>query len=129
MFHAVLSPYLNIGLLEPREVCLAALQALEQGAAPLAAVEGFIRQILGWREYVRGLYWLYMPEYAESNFFEATRPLPRFFWTGATDLRCLRKTIGSNLRMAMPYRTLERMGEERLAAITDQARRFLESIE
>ncbi|MFY9942655.1 MAG: cryptochrome/photolyase family protein, partial [Desulfobacterales bacterium] len=61
LFHAALSPYLNIGLLLPAEVCEAALDAYRQGSAPLSAVEGFLRQILGWREYVRGIYWLRMP--------------------------------------------------------------------
>ena len=61
------------------------------GRAPLAAVEGFIRQILGWREYVRGIYWHFMPGYLEMNEFKATQPLPAFFWTGETDLNCLRQ--------------------------------------
>jgi deoxyribodipyrimidine photolyase-related protein len=103
VFHSVLSAYLNIGLLEPREVCSAALRALEEGRAPLAAVEGFIRQILGWREYVRGLYWLRMPAYAEGNFLDAKRPLPDFFWTGKTDLRCLRETIEATRRNAYAH--------------------------
>ncbi len=103
VFHAVLSPYLNMGLLEPREVCAAALQALEEGRAPLAAVEGFVRQILGWREFVRGLYWLRMPSYAESNFLGANRPLPEFFWTAKTDLRCLRETIEATRRNAYAH--------------------------
>jgi deoxyribodipyrimidine photolyase-related protein len=93
LFHSVLSPYLNIGLLLPREVCEAALAAYEAGSAPVAAVEGFIRQILGWREYIRGIYWLKMPGYARGNFFGAGRPLPAFYWTGKTDLKCLRETI------------------------------------
>ena len=93
LFHALLSPYLNIGLLDPREVCKAALRAFENGQAPLAAVEGFIRQILGWREFVRGFYWLQMPEYERGNFLGAERPLPEFFWTADTGMNCLRQTI------------------------------------
>jgi len=93
LFHALLSPYLNIGLLGPREVSEAALEAFENGLAPLAAVEGFVRQLLGWREYIRGFYWLQMPNYECSNFLEATRPLPDFFWTAETDMNCLRQTI------------------------------------
>ncbi|WGD32096.1 cryptochrome/photolyase family protein [Ancylobacter sp. WKF20] len=93
LFHAILSPYLNVGLLQPREVCAAAERAFHEGAAPLNAVEGFIRQILGWREYVRGIYWLKMPDYAHSNHFNATRPLPRFFWDGQTDLACLAHVV------------------------------------
>ncbi len=103
LFHALISPCLNIGLLEPREVCEAALCAYGQDAAPLPAVEGFIRQILGWREYVRGLYWLKMPAYADSNFLQATRPLPDFFWTAETDLNCLRETIESTRRNAYAH--------------------------
>jgi deoxyribodipyrimidine photolyase-related protein len=67
LFHSLLSPYLNCGLLVAKEVCDAAEAAYYSGHAPLNAVEGFIRQILGWREYVRGIYWLRMPEYASSN--------------------------------------------------------------
>ena len=67
LFHAMLSTSLNCGLLEPREVCMAAEREYRAGRAPLNAVEGFIRQILGWREYVRGIYWLRMPDYAATN--------------------------------------------------------------
>lgn len=93
LFHAVLSPYINAGLLSPREVCEAAQSAYEAGHAALNAVEGFIRQILGWREYVRGLYWLKMPDYAQTNHLDAHRPLPKFFWTGKVKSRCLQQTI------------------------------------
>ena len=103
LFHSALSPYLNLGLLGPREVCEAALAAHRQGTAPLASVEGFLRQILGWREFVRGIYWLRMPAYAETNFFQARRPLPAFFWTGATDLACLRDTIDATRRNAYAH--------------------------
>ena len=103
LFHGVLSPYLNIGLLEPREVCEVVLEAYAAGRAPLAATEGFLRQILGWREYVRGLYWLRMPAYAESNFLGARRPLPDFFWTADTALRCLRETITATRRNAYAH--------------------------
>jgi deoxyribodipyrimidine photolyase-related protein len=103
LFHALLSPYLNLGLLEPREVCEAALAALERGAAPLAAVEGFVRQILGWREYVRGLYWLKMPEYANTNYLDAKRPLPDFFWTAETGMKCLREAIAATRQNAYAH--------------------------
>ncbi len=93
LFHSVLSPYLNIGLLSAREVCDAALLAFHQGNAPLHAVEGFIRQILGWREYIRGIYWMNAPAYAGTNFFAAARPLPEFYWTGETDMKCIRETV------------------------------------
>lgn len=103
LFHAALSPYLNIGLLLPREVCEAALEAWQAGRVPLAAVEGFVRQILGWREFVRGLYWLRMPHYAESNFLQAHRPLPAFYWTGQTRMHCLRATVEATRRNAYAH--------------------------
>jgi len=103
LFHAALSPYLNIGLLLPVEVCEAALNAYQQGSAPLSAVEGFLRQILGWREYVRGIYWLRMPAYAQTNFFNAHRPLPAFYWTGETAMKCLRETIEATRRNAYAH--------------------------
>ncbi|MCW4149468.1 cryptochrome/photolyase family protein [Halomonas sp. 18H] len=93
LFHSRLSASLNIGLLSPREVCESAEAAYYQGAAPLNAVEGFIRQILGWREYVRGLYWTRMPSYKQSNTLHAERGLPDFYWTGDTDMRCLSRAI------------------------------------
>ena len=98
LFHSMLSPYLNCGLLLPREVCLAAEQALRRGEVPLNAVEGFIRQILGWREYVRGIYWLRMPAYALSNALEAVRPLPEFYWSGETDLHCIKSVVEDTRR-------------------------------
>ena len=103
LFHSVLSPYLNIGLLGPREVCQAALNAYHAGGAPLASVEGFIRQILGWREFVRGIYWLHMPAYAKSNFLQARRPLPAFYWSGETEMNCLRQVIQSTRRNAYAH--------------------------
>lgn len=93
LFHSVLSPSINIGLLSAREVCEAGLQAYYQGRAPLHAVEGFIRQILGWREYMRGIYWMNAPAYAQTNFFSANRPLPEFYWTGETEMKCIRETV------------------------------------
>lgn len=103
LFHSVLSPYLNLGLLLPAEVCQAALQAYRQGTASLPSVEGFIRQILGWREYIRGMYWLKMPAYQQSNFLEAQRPLPEFYWTGETEMRCLSQAIQSTRRSAYAH--------------------------
>lgn len=93
LYHSILSPYINAGLLSPREVCDAAQAAFQDGHVPLNAAEGFIRQILGWREYVRGVYWLKMPDYAETNALDAHRPLPKFFWTGKVKSRCLQQTI------------------------------------
>jgi deoxyribodipyrimidine photolyase-related protein len=103
MYHSLLAPALNIGLLNPQEVCRAAETAWRKQAAPLNAVEGFIRQILGWREYVRGVYWSLMPSYAETNTLSASRPLPDFFWTGKTDLKCLAEAISSTERYAYSH--------------------------
>lgn len=103
LYHAVLSPYLNIGLLLPEEVCHAVIHAYDQNAAPLNSVEGFIRQVLGWREYIRGIYWLKMPDYADTNFLEADRPLPGFYWTGDTEMNCLREVIEGTKRTAYAH--------------------------
>lgn len=93
LFHGRISTYLNAGLLDPREVCARAETAWREGKAPLNAVEGFIRQILGWREYVRGIYWLEMPAYAETNYLNARRRLPDFYWTGETAMNCVRQVV------------------------------------
>jgi deoxyribodipyrimidine photolyase-related protein len=100
LFHSVISPYLNIGLLTAREVCERAEAAYAKGRAPLNAAEGFIRQVLGWREYVRGIYWAKMPAYATSNGLNATRPLPEFYWTADTGMHCLKQSIGEIRRNA-----------------------------
>jgi deoxyribodipyrimidine photolyase-related protein len=93
MYHSHLSFYLNVGLLQPLECIKLAEDAFYQGKVSLNAAEGFIRQILGWREYVRGIYWLKMPEYKELNYFNASRELPNFFWTADTKMRCLAQCI------------------------------------
>lgn len=97
LYHSRISAALNLKLLDPREACMAAEDAWRRGEAPLAAVEGFIRQILGWREYVRGIYWRFMPEYLDKNELGHTAPLPDFFWTGKTEMRCLSEAIGQTL--------------------------------
>ena len=98
LYHAVIALYLNSGLLEPLAVVRRVERAHSDGLAPLNAVEGFIRQILGWREYVRGVYWHFMPGYAETNTFNAHRPLPDFYWSGATDMQCLAACISQTGR-------------------------------
>jgi deoxyribodipyrimidine photolyase-related protein len=103
LFHALVSTSLNIGLLSPRECCEAAEAAYRAGGAPLNAVEGFIRQILGWREYVRGIYWLKMPGYAGLNALEATRPLPWFWWSGETRMNCLGQTVRQTQDLAYAH--------------------------
>lgn len=88
---------MNLHLISPTEVCEAALEAYEIGDAPINAVEGFIRQILGWREFVRGLYWHYMPDYAALNKLDANEEVPEFFWTGETDMACVADALNSVL--------------------------------
>ncbi|NMM38169.1 MAG: cryptochrome/photolyase family protein [Glaciimonas sp.] len=100
LFHSLLSFSLNVKMLNPREVVARAEAAYHAGDAPLAAVEGFIRQILGWREYVRGVYWANMPGYAEKNFFGHTRALPGWFWDGKTNMNCLSHAITQSLEQA-----------------------------
>ena len=103
LYHSVLSLCLNTGLLTPLEVCRAAEAAWRAGDAPLNAVEGFIRQVIGWREYIRGMYWRDMPAFATRNALAAERPLPEFYWTGDTDLRCLAESVGQTRREAYAH--------------------------
>lgn len=98
LYHSRISAALNLKLLNPREVVAAAEKAYRDGKATLASVEGFIRQILGWREYVRGVYWKFMPEYRELNGLHATAKLPEFYWTGRCEMNCLRESIGQTLQ-------------------------------
>lgn len=93
LYHSHISFYLNCGLLLPLECIEKAEQTYYDNSAPLNAVEGFIRQILGWREYVRGIYWLKMPEYEQENFLEATRKLPNLFWGAETKMNCLKQCV------------------------------------
>ncbi len=97
LYHAHLSAALNLKLLNPREVVAAAEAAHSNGQAPLASAEGFIRQILGWREYTRGVYWTGMPAYLDGNTLDAQQDLPGWFWTGATDMACLRDALAQTL--------------------------------
>ena len=93
LFHSHLSMYLNNGLLKPKECIELAEKAFYESKAPINSVEGFIRQILGWREYVRGLYWLKMPDYRDLNELAAEVPLPSFYWDGETKMNCLKISI------------------------------------
>ncbi|WP_052190829.1 cryptochrome/photolyase family protein [Chitinibacter sp. ZOR0017] len=103
LFHAGLSFALNIKLLHPLEVIQAAIAAYEHGAVSLPTVEGFVRQILGWREFVRGVYWARMPGYRALNVLQHQRPLPRWYWDGQTKMACLRHAIGQSLSMAYAH--------------------------
>jgi deoxyribodipyrimidine photolyase-related protein len=93
LYHAVCSVYLNCGLLDPMTMCRAVETRYHAGDVPLNAAEGFIRQVIGWREYVRGIYWLKMPDYEHSNALNATRPLPDFYWSAQTDMACVKATV------------------------------------
>ncbi|MCA0928278.1 cryptochrome/photolyase family protein [Ruegeria profundi] len=103
LYHSVLSLYINAGLLDPLETCERVAQAYHDGDAPLNAVEGYIRQIIGWREYMRGIYWHSGPEYTQQNFFGAKRPLPDFYWTGHTDMACMAAAIGQTKEEAYAH--------------------------
>jgi len=100
LWHSILSPYINSGLLDPVDLCHRAAAEYAAGRAPLNAVEGYIRQIIGWREYMRGIYWREGPDYVTRNFLRATRNLPDWFWTGETDMHCLAQAIGQTLETA-----------------------------
>ena len=93
LFHANISAAMNLGLLDPLVVAQVAEAEFHAGRAPLNAVEGFIRQVIGWREYVRGMYWLDMPGMAQANALDAQRPLPDFYWTGETAMACLADSV------------------------------------
>ena len=103
LYHALLSPYINIGLLGPLEVCQAAEKAYRDGHAPINAVEGFIRQIIGWREYVRGIYFLEGPDYASRNALKQSRDLPAMYWGGETKMACMEAAVGQTAREAYAH--------------------------
>lgn len=98
LYHAHIAPALNVRLLDPRDVVAQAEAAYARGHAPINAVEGFIRQVLGWREFIRGVYYLHMPEYADRNALGASNALPPLFWTGDTDMACLADVVSQLLR-------------------------------
>lgn len=93
LYHSRLSAPLNVKLLNPRECVTAAVEAYQSKQAPLNSVEGFVRQILGWREFIRGVYWLKMPGYADKNFLNHEADVPAFFWDGETDMECVRQSM------------------------------------
>jgi deoxyribodipyrimidine photolyase-related protein len=103
LFHARIGAALNVGLLDLRRLCDDVEAAYRQGRIALNAAEGFIRQLIGWREYVRGIYWLRMPDYAKRNAFGNTRPLPEFYWSGQTRMNCMRQVIGQTLDHAYAH--------------------------
>jgi len=101
--HSLISSSLNLKLLDPREVIDAAETTYRNGRVSIESVEGFIRQILGWREYVRGIYWLHMPNYVERNALNARQNLPTFYWNGNTEMRCLHETITQTLEFGYAH--------------------------
>jgi deoxyribodipyrimidine photolyase-related protein len=103
MFHSLLAAYLNAGLVLPLELCRMAERAFDAGTAPLNAVEGFVRQILGWREFVRGIYWREMPDYARLNSLNAIRPLPAFYWGAPTRMACISEVVGHTRQHAYSH--------------------------
>ena len=105
MFHARLSFALNTKMLHPMETVEAALQAWQQNKSriTLPQIEAFVRQIIGWREYMRGVYWAQMPDYERMNFFGHDRTLPHFYWDGETNMQCLRYCIGQSLKYAFAH--------------------------
>lgn len=103
LFHSHISFYINAGLLMPLECVKAAESAFYRGDVNIAAAEGFIRQILGWREFVRAIYWLKMPSYKSSNFFTATRHLPNFYWTANTQMNCVKQCVSDTKKNAYAH--------------------------
>ncbi|MFN4193767.1 MAG: cryptochrome/photolyase family protein [Tabrizicola sp.] len=101
--HAVISPYLNIGLLGPMEVCRAVEEAWRAGRVPIAAAEGFIRQVIGWREYVRGIWALKGPAYLEGNALGHSRALPGVYWGGETGMACMKVAVGQTRDLAYAH--------------------------
>jgi deoxyribodipyrimidine photolyase-related protein len=98
LWHSLLSTSLNLKLLNPREVIAAAVTAYQKNQLPLASVEGFIRQILGWREFIRGVYWLDMPQMAEANHYKHERALPSWYWSGDTHMNCMKQTVNDTMQ-------------------------------
>jgi deoxyribodipyrimidine photolyase-related protein len=103
LYHSRLAAALNLHLLAPRVVIDRALEAFAAGTVPINSVEGFVRQILGWREYIRGVYWHEMPGYGERNALEARAEMPRFMWDGDTDMRCVRESVGQLIEHAYAH--------------------------
>ena len=101
--HSIVSMYLNCGLLDPLGMCRKVEAAFHAGHVPLNAAEGYIRQVIGWREYMRGIYWYHMPQYARTNALDAQRPLPDFYWTGRTGMRCVSEVVGQTRKYAYAH--------------------------
>jgi deoxyribodipyrimidine photolyase-related protein len=103
LYHSHISAAMNVKLINPREVIAAAVEALEAGHAPIEAVEGYVRQVLGWREFIRGVYWLDMPGMREANHFRHSRRLPAWYWTGDTQMNCMKQAVGQTLKLGYAH--------------------------
>ena len=103
LWHSTLSAYINSGLLDPLELCQEVERRYRDGRAPLNCAEGYIRQIIGWREFMRGIYWWAGPTYIERNALRHERELPRFYWTGETDMNCLKQALGQTWKRAYAH--------------------------
>jgi len=118
LWHSILSPYINSGLLDPLDLCRRVEAAWRAGRVPIQSAEGFIRQIIGWREYMRGIYWREGPDYVSRNHLGHTRPLPRWYWTGDTDMHCLSQAIGQTLATAHAHHIQRLMVTGNFALLT-----------
>jgi deoxyribodipyrimidine photolyase-related protein len=105
VYHSRISFAMNVKLLSPKEVVDAVIQAYRSNEHSIALnqVEGFVRQVIGWREYMRGIYWMHMPEYAGLNFFNHENKLPEWYWTGETNMKCLSHSIKESLQFAYAH--------------------------
>lgn len=103
IYHSVCSIYLNIGLLDPLKMCRQVEETYRKNNIPLNSAEGFIRQILGWREFVRGIYWTYMPDYDQTNYFDNKHDLPAFYWNAKTDMNCMKCAIQQTIDEAYAH--------------------------
>ncbi|MBX9694550.1 MAG: cryptochrome/photolyase family protein, partial [Cyanobacteria bacterium] len=107
--HSILSPYINICLLHPLELCKEAERRYRNEQARLSSVEGFVRQVIGWREFIWRVYWRMMPEYKKRNTLDARESLPEFFWTGDTSMRCLNEAVGTTIKYAYSHHIMRLM--------------------
>jgi len=103
LFHSIIALYINAGLLDPLYICKQVEKEYKAKRIQINAAEGFIRQIIGWREYIRGVYWLKMPNYRNSNFLNTKRKLPEFYWTAKTDMNCIQQVVSMTKKEAYSH--------------------------
>ncbi|MBL8466645.1 cryptochrome/photolyase family protein [Methyloversatilis discipulorum] len=126
LWHARISAAMNLKLLSPREVIAAAVAAWRERGLPLQSVEGFVRQVIGWREFIRGMYWLDMPRLRDANHYGHARALPRWYWTGDTGMNCMRAAIGQTLRHGYAHHIQRLMVTGQFALLAEIAPRQVE---